>query len=285
MTRRQRLDRIEAALSPLQQILAWAAEVSEHPSLNDYVLSVRDGPDPLTRILRVVAGSTAATATLGAQAPKVESAGPRLSSTPTGTIKVLSPRRRVIRDTTMLFFLVLRLNEVLRVRGQAVALALTTTLLSHYQFYDAPILALKSGYDFEQDVRDNGPAFWATWLPRARDAIEAVDILLMAKANVQDRYFGGQSVLFADTAEVEETLIGLHEELGALLDGSRGGRRTRSRKSQPTTEERDPTPFEALVGAVVREIRDDARAEAMRRLGETAAARAVVEAQLRWRAS
>ena len=49
----KRLDNVESSLSPKQAVLLWMEEAHQHPTMQEYVLSLRDQPDsayPLHRL-------------------------------------------------------------------------------------------------------------------------------------------------------------------------------------------------------------------------------------------
>jgi hypothetical protein len=279
MATRQRIDRLAADLTPKEHILAWLSEARDYPTLADYAREMVDQGPPLTRILRDVARSAEASA-MNEAANGAGVAKTRRRTAATDDSKVRRTVQRAVRDAAYLYALVFRMNEVVRDTGLRAALAAATSLVAHRNFYYAPILVLRSGYDFEADLKENGGTFWPAWVAGARDALLLADVLASARARLQDRYFDGQDVLLSDAVEIDRLLNRHAADVRLLADEADPGGTARRRRKRPS-DRIDQAGFEALVNATVAAIRTEARADALRLFGEHDEASRVLETHLR----
>jgi hypothetical protein len=97
VTAERRLDKVEAALTPTQRVLAWLDEAHTHGSLSTYIDSLLEGPPeafPVNRLAREAAEAARAVQR-GKSSELVDTAV-----------------RKALRATLIRFELVLRINVV-----------------------------------------------------------------------------------------------------------------------------------------------------------------------------
>jgi hypothetical protein len=239
MTFDRRLARIDQTLTPTQLVLRWLAEAHAYESLEAYVSSILDAPgdqQPIDRLCRE--------AYEGAQA--------RLRGKPADQVRAAV--RSALRETVFRFELVLRIyvtaHELLD--REELTAALFASQLA--------LLAAEEGGDHQGD----------DWHRRRLDQCRRltmfrVDELLAsrdARSVVEARYLDGHPALFPDVAAAFEKQLRSSEEVAAAalrlaeLDGL------------PAAPPPDPEAFNGRVAALVADLVEPAKAEALEKLGE-----------------
>jgi hypothetical protein len=197
VTAERRLEKVEAALTPTQRVLAWLDEAHTWGTLSAYVDSLLDkSPDdfPINRL----AADTAA-ATRGAPRGK-----------PADTVSIAV--RNAVRATVFRFHLALKINVVAHEtidRETLIYVALAGQLVLHGRD------------DRPERMTDDGHL---TRLAQCRDiAMSRVDHWLAiqhARSLAEQRYLDGRSALFPDTAADEAERLHASKELAVMADAT-----------------------------------------------------------------
>ena len=195
MTVERRLDKVEAALTPTQRVLAWLDEAHMYGTLSAYVDSLLDKtPDafPINRL-----ADDAATATRAA-----------LRGQPADTVQ--AGVRKAVLATVFRFHLVLRMNVVTH-----------ETIDRETLIYVAMAgqLALIGRDDRPDRLTDDGHL---SRLAQCRDiTISRVDhwlALQQARSMAEERYLEGRAAVFPDTAAQEAERLHSSMELAVMAD-------------------------------------------------------------------
>lgn len=256
MTAERRLDKVEAALTPTQRVLAWLDEAHAYGTLSAYVDSLLDKPldeFPVNRL-----ADDAATATRAA-----------LRGKPAETVGTAV--RKVLRATVFRFQLVLRINVVAHE-------TIDRETLMYAVFGEQ--LALLASQERAERLTDEG---YLRRLAQCRDITGwRVDGWLAAqeaRSMAEERYLDGRAALFPDTARDEAERLRSSMELAVMadaiaeLDGLHPAERT------------EPEAITARAQALVADLIEPSRATTLDQLDEGRRGLEIATAWLRSKAS
>jgi hypothetical protein len=239
MTAERRLEKVEAALTPTQRILAWLDEAHTWGTLSAYVDSLLDkSPDdfPINRL-----AGDAATATRAA-----------LRGKPAETVRAAV--RKAVLATVFRFHLVLRINVLTHE-------ALDRETLIYVAM--AGQLALL-GRDARPDrLTDHGHL---ARLAKCRDiTMSRVDhwlALQQARSMAEERYLEGRSAVFPDTAADEAVRLHSSMELAVMADA------TAELDGLASFEPTEPETITAQAGVLVADLVEPARVTTLEQFDE-----------------
>jgi hypothetical protein len=195
VTAERRLEKVEAALTPTQRVLAWLDEAHTWGTLSAYVDSLLDKPPDDFPINRLAAD--AAAATRGA-----------LRGKPPDTVGMAV--RKAVRATVFRFQLVLRINVVAHEttdRETLIYAALAGQLVALGRDDRPERLADDSHLNRLAQCRDIAMSRVDHWL-----AIQ------QARALAEERYLDGRAAVFPDTAADEAERLKASMELAVMAD-------------------------------------------------------------------
>lgn len=257
----RRLARLEGALAPREAVLAWLAEAQQFPSLTDHARSI---------------------AALPVEAAPLSVIGERVETSVRASMKGQPPEavqdavRRAIGDGVFLFTLVLQINgetlEIAKLEGLRASAVFfwMGTLLGGPRADDLPTAEAKA---YHRELADA----WALWRAAVDRLSRDVRIEQQARASLQQRYFGGHDVFFADIRQAWVEHVDLVERLASL-------RVSLSQAGGTTTKQRSRSEGRGAADARVRErisrLADDARVRAYEILGDRPKAVAIMERRL-----
>jgi hypothetical protein len=259
----RRLDKIADQLTPQQAVLLWMQEAHQHPTISEYMDSLRDAPDTKYPMMHLP--------------PQVEQAvrAARKGEKPEVITRAV---RQAVREVGFLFYLQLQLNTRLWAdwRAMCLQLAYTASELRHRCADDDPRAA---------DL--------AEARQRAGDTVGEFLQWDVAIGKIADRYYAGTSPLFPGYAEqlagaietAEKVVLLFNDHLDYLIWLRSESAKGRRRKSPPLPVA--PIDSDELKAAITpagidlaRHIVVMAQAEAAEFLGETRQALALVRAHL-----
>jgi hypothetical protein len=256
VTAERRLDKVEAALTPTQRVLAWLDEAHTWGTLSAYVDSLLDkSPDdfPINRL-----AADAAAATRGA-----------LRGKPADTLGIAI--RKAVRATVFRFHLVLRINVVAH-----------DTINRETLIYVALAgqLALLGRDDRPERLSEDGHL---ARLAQGRDmAMSRVDHWLavqQARSLAEERYLDGRAALFPDTAADEAERLKTSMELAVMADA------TAELDGLAPFEPTEPDVIAARARVLVADLVEPARATTLDQFDEGRRGLEIATAWLRSKAS
>jgi hypothetical protein len=256
VTAERRLEKVEAALTPTQRVLAWLDEAHNWGTLSAYVDSLLDkSPDdfPINRLSADAAG-----ATRGA-----------LRGKPADTVGTAV--RNAVRATVFRFHLVLRINVVTH-----------ETIDRETLIYAALAgqLALLGKGDRPERLADDGHL---SRLAQSRDiAMSRVDHWLavqQARSLAEERYLDGRAALFPNTAADEGERLKASMELAIMADAMA------DLDGLSQFEPTEPGVIAARAGELVADLVAPARATTLDQLDEGRQGLAIATGWLRSKAS
>jgi hypothetical protein len=167
---RKRIDKIEESLTPRQAVLLWLEEASEFRSLQNYVLSLKGGPQsafPLYRLPDQIERSVRSAMT-GHPRTAVEAA-----------------TAKGIRDVAFLYYLLVQINgrELADRRANAFQLML--------------IIERLRGFLLDEPLAGERHEHWLQFVANLGERLHALE---GATERIAAQYFGGRSPLFPDAA-------------------------------------------------------------------------------------
>jgi len=256
VTAERRLDKVEAALTPTQRILAWLDEAHAYGSLSAYVDSLLDKPPDEFPVNRLA--NDAATATRAA-----------LRGKPAETVGTAV--RTALRATIFRFQLVLRINVVAHE-------TIDRETLIYAVF--AGQLALLAGENRQERLTDE---------PHLRRLAQCRDITISrvdgwraaqeARSIAEERYLGGRAALFPDTARDEAERLRSCMELAVMADA------IAELDGLDPAERTEPEAITARAQALVADLVEPARATTLDQLDEGRRGLEIATAWLRSKAS
>jgi hypothetical protein len=256
VTAERRLEKVEAALTPTQRVLAWLDEAHSWGTLSAYVDSQLDkSPDdfPINRL-----ATAAAEATRGA-----------LRGKPPDTLEIAI--RKAVRATVFRFHLVLRINVVAHETIDREALIYAAL---------AGQLALLGREDRPERLSDDGHL---SRLAQSRDiARSRVDHWLaiqQARSLAEERYLDGRAALFPDTAANEAERLRASMELAVMADV------TADFDGLGPFDPIEPHVISARAAVLVADVVDPARATTLEQFDEDRRGLEIATAWLRSKAS
>jgi len=259
----RRLTKLEGALHPREAVLAWLVEAQQYPSLVDHV--------------RSIAGLPVEAAPLSVIGARVEAATrDAMSGHPRAAVEAAA--RRAVGDGVFLFTLAIGLNvvalEIARLEGlRATAVFYWMgCLLGGPRAADLPPAEAKV---YERELADA----WALWWPVLDRLSLEVRVENEARATLEQRFFAGHDVLFADASTAWASHVDMVERLASLAEtmASTGGPMARSSRSSRTTAGGSLTE---RVAERVATLADDARVRAYEILGDRPRAVEIMERRL-----
>lgn len=262
MTARHRHATIDAMLSPKQLILVWLEEAHQFPTITDYARSTLDQPrSPLSRILDEVS----------------RGAGRTTKTRPVEELR--KDVRRAQGDALFLYELVLRLNVVAAELSHLQGLRIALLRLQLLDLLANPILNERSKEPAELSTAAALDDAWQSMLGATRRVLEEVHIEEGARLGLERRYLDGRPVLFPGVVGDWATLEGQAEDLATLLGSlpDKVGRKTRRPAARAAAT---PSVADRIL-ARARDVADDARVEALLRLGDRDTALLIEERRLR----
>jgi hypothetical protein len=261
----KRLDKIEASLTPQAAFLVWLAEAHEHPTMTAHATALKDAPDTSFPLYRL---------------PDQVEQAVRLAHKGEKPEVINRAERRAVKDVVLLYYLHSETNLRLMADWRAICLqvALATSHLGHLFRADTP------------DAKD-------LTLGRQLTGIGLTELLEWDAAvrTLAARYFGGQTPLYpawatqltAMVAEAEQIAELCNDHLEWLAFLAEDAKPTRNAKRGSATPPAEVIALDALqvqaeAGGreLTRHIVAMAKAEALRFMGESRQAYALVRARL-----
>jgi hypothetical protein len=256
VTAERRLDKVEAALTPTQRVLAWLDEAHTWGTLSAYVDSLLDKPPEDFPINRLAAETAAATrSAFGGK------------SADTVGIAV----HKAVRATVFRFHLVLRINVVAHE-------TIDRETLIHCAL--AGQLALLGRDDRPERLSDDGHL---SRLAQCRDiAMSRVDHWLaiqQARSLAEQRYLDGRAAVFPGTAADEAERLHASMELAVMADA------TAEIDGLGPFDPTEPDVIAARAGVLVADLVEPARATTLDQFDEGRQGLAIATAWLRTKAA
>jgi hypothetical protein len=256
VTAERRLDKVEAALTPTQRVLAWLDEAHAWGTLSAYVDSLLDkSPDDFP-INRLAADTVTATrAALRGKPPETAAAAVR----------------KAVLATVFRFHLVLRINVVAH-----------ETIDRETLIYVAMAgqLALLGRDDRPERLTDDGHL---SRLAQCRDiTMSRVDqwlALQQARSMAEERYLEGRTAVFPDTAADEAERLKASMELAVMADA------IAELDGLAPFEPTEPEAITARAGVLVEDLVEPARATTLDQFDEGRRGLELATAWLRSKAS
>jgi hypothetical protein len=252
----RRLDKVEAALTPTQRVLAWLAEAHTHGTLSAYVDSLLDkSPDdfPINRLANDAA--TATRAALRGKPPETAAAAVR----------------KAVLATVFRFHLVLRINVVAH-----------ETIDRETLLYVAMAgqLALLASQDRPERLSDEG---YLRRLAQVRDItgsrVDGWLALQEARSIAEERYLEGRVAVFPDTARDEAERLHCSMELAVMADA------IAETDGLDPAKRTEPESIKARAQVLVTDLVEPARATSLDQLDEGRLGLEIATAWLRSKAS
>jgi hypothetical protein len=257
----RRLAKLEGALAPREAVLAWLVDAQQFPSLADHARSIVELP---------------------VEAAPLSVIGERVEASVRASMKgqrhdaVLDAVRRAIGDGAFLFTLTLVIN------GEALEIAKLEGLRASAAFFwmgtllGGPRADGLPSAEANVYVRELADA-WALW----RNVVDRLSLDVRVeqetRATLQQRYFGGYDVFFADVRQTWVEHVDLVERLASLAGSlSIPGGTTTKRRGRGEAQ----ATFDARVAERVARLADDARVRAYEILGDRPRAVAIMERRL-----
>ncbi len=259
----RRLAKLEGALHPREAVLAWLVEAQQFPSLEDHARSIAELP--------------VEAAPLSVIGDRVEAAVRQdMKGQPRDAIETAV--RRAVGDGVFLFTLAIVLNaealEVAHVEG------LRATAVFYWMgcLLGGPRAEGLSPSEAKVYERERSEA-WTQW--RAVVDRLGVDVRVESEARVrlEEQFFGGHDVLFADASEAWTSYVDMVERLVGLAEamdwtnGAKAARRSPTRLAAGASAE-------VRVADRVKRLADDARVRAYETLGDRPKAVQIMERRL-----
>jgi hypothetical protein len=266
MTARRRLDRLEHSLGPKEAILRWLEEAHRFQSIVDYARATIDLPESAQPSIRIT--------------EQVEAA---IRRTRRGRSDGELERavRRAIGDAVFLFELVFILNQTAADFAHlAVLRSLALGGHLHHLVTDplSEDLAVRRA---DPEAARRIDTAWRTWRASTEELVRDVRIEQAARSALDETYFAGRSVLFADVAEDWTQLRDQADRLDSVVETLREPFRTRAGFGLRRVLPAKPGVIAGRGRSRAAELADEARIAAFEILGDRGRAIAIAESRLR----
>ena len=266
MTARRRLDKLEHSLGPKEAILRWLEEAHRLPSIVEYARATIDLPESAQPSIQIT--------------EQVEAA---IRRTRRGRSDDELERavRRAIGDAVFLFELVFILNQTAADFAQ-VAVLRSLVLGGHLDHLVIDPLSedLAARRADPEGARGVDMA-WRTWRASVEELVRDVRVEQAARSALDETYFAGRSVLFAEVAEDWTRLGEQADRLDAIVETLREPFRTRAGFGLRRVLPANPGLVATRARARAAELADEARIAAFEILGDRPRAIAIAELRLR----
>jgi hypothetical protein len=266
MTARRRLDRLEHSLGPQEAILRWLEEAHRFPSMMEYAHATIDLPESAQPPIRITEQVAAAI---------------RRRRAGLADHELERAVRRAIGDAIFLYQLVFILNQTAADFAQ-VAVLRTLVLVSQLDHLVMdPLSEDLAARRADPDGARRIDTAWRAWRASTEEWVRGVRVEQAARSALDERYFAGRSVLFAEVAEDWTRLSDQADRLDMIVETLREPFRTRAgfglRRALPAK----PGVIAGRARSRAAELADDARIVAFEALGERPRAIDLAEARLR----
>jgi hypothetical protein len=263
---RSRLAKLDRSLPPREAVLLWFETASRYPSLSDYSRAclTQDNPRAYLGQIHGRVVASVADALAGERPPAIARA-----------------TRLALRDAVFLYQLVLVLNATVADFAQLAYLRSLVVVRGL-----GPLMADVLSEDAEARRVDPDGArrvdiAWESWLESAEALVADVRVERIARASLDEVYFGGRSVLLPDAAEAWQGLVEQADRLAQIAEELREPYRTRAGIPPGWVMASEPADLAKRARWRAIQLADDARVAGFMFLGEDQPARAIVERELR----
>jgi hypothetical protein len=266
MTARRRLDELEHSLGPKEAILRWLEEAHRFPSIVEYARATIDVPEsaqPSIRIIEQVAAAIRRTRR-GRSDEELDRAV-----------------RRGIGDVVFLYQLVFVLNGTAADFAQ-VAVLRSLVLGSHLdRLVIDPLSEDLVARRADPEAARQIDTAWRTWRASTEELIRDVQVEQAARAALEEAYFAGRSVLFAEVVEAWTQLGEQADRLDSIVETLREPFRTRAGFGLRRVLPAKPGLIADRARSRAAELADDARIAAFEIFGDRPRAMVIAESRLR----
>jgi hypothetical protein len=266
MTARRRLDKLEHSLGPREAVLRWLEEAHRFPNIVEYARATIDLAESAQPSIRVT--EQVAAAIRGARKGRSDE-------------ELRLAVRRAIGDAVFLYQLVFILNQTAADFAQ-VAVLRSLVLGGHLdRLVIDPLSEDLAARRADPEAARQIDTAWRTWRASVEELIREVRVEQGARSALDETYFAGRSVLFADVAEDWTQLGDQADRLDSVVETLREPFRTRAgfglRRVLPTK----PGVIAGRARSRAAELADEARIAAFEILDERPRAIALAESRLR----
>ncbi|MDR3470091.1 MAG: hypothetical protein P4M09_00100 [Devosia sp.] len=266
MTARRRLDRLEQSLGPKEAILRWLEEAHRFPSVVEYARATIDVPEssqPSIRIIEQVAAAVHRTRR-GRSDDELERAV-----------------RRGIGDTVFLFQLVFILNQTAADFAQ-LAMLRSLVLVGHLDhLVTDPLSEDVAARRADPEGARGIDTAWRTLRASVEELVGDVRVEQAARSDLDQAYFAGRSVLFAEVAQAWTRTGEQVDRLDSIMETLREPFRTRAGFGLRHVLPAKPGLIMARAQSRAAELADNARIAAFEIFGDRGRAIVIAESRLR----